>query len=281
MRDSLNKLIDLIDSSDAIIIGAGAGLSTSAGFEYGGATFMKHFKYMFHLYGYTDMYSAGFHNFDTSEDFWGYWSKFIYLNRYQGVKSLYNKLYKLIRDKNYFVLTTNVDHQFQLAGFDKKRLFYTQGDYGLIQCSIPCHHTTYDNEEIIMKMVEQQKNGKIPSSLIPICPRCGKEMTTNLRIDEKFVEDEGWNEHAKLYNDFLNENKFKKVLYLELGVGFNTPGIIKYPFWRFVNENKNATYAIINPDCKYIPKEIIHQTIKIESDIDLVISKLLDLSNKK
>lgn len=281
MKEQLKHLMQLIHNADAIIIGAGAGLSTSAGFEYGGTTFLKHFKYMHDKYGYTDMYSAGFHHFKSSEEKWGYWSKFIYLNRYQGVKKLYKDLLEFVKDKNHFVITTNVDHQFQLAGFDKKRLFYTQGDYGLFQCSEPCHKKTYDNEEIVMEMVKKQKNGIIPSFLIPKCPICGKEMTTNLRCDETFVEDEGWKEASIRYLNFLKENDGKKVLFLELGVGFNTPVIIKYPFWKMTFQNKNAYYACINKGQIYIPEEIKSKSIGIDEDISNVIKELLENKNGK
>lgn len=275
MNEKINKLKELINNSDAIILGAGAGLSTAAGFEYGGKTFFSNFKYMHDKYGYTDMYSAGFHDFKTSEEKWGYWSKFIYLNRYKdGAKPLYLRLHDLLKDKNYFVLTTNVDHQFQLAGFDKKRLFYTQGDYGLFQCSHACHNKTYDNEEIIMSMLKEQKDGSIPTKLIPVCPVCGEEMETNLRKDSLFVEDEGWHKANERYISFLAENKDKNVLFLELGVGWNTPGIIKYPFWQMTLKNKNATYVSINKGDVYVPNEILDRSILIDSDITEVVDAL-------
>lgn len=275
MNENIRKLKELIDESDAIVVGAGAGLSTAAGFEYGGKTFFNNFKCMHDRYGYTDMYSAGFHPFETSEEKWGYWSKFIYLNRYKdGAKSLYVSLLNILKDKNYFVLTTNVDHQFQLAGFDKNRLFYTQGDYGLFQCSHACHSKTYDNEEIIMDMIKEQKNGSIPSKLIPVCPVCGEEMETNLRKDSLFVEDEGWHKANERYISFLSSIKDKKVLFLELGVGWNTPGIIKYPFWEMVFKNKKATYVSINAHDAYAPKEILDRSMLINEDLSEVISSL-------
>lgn len=281
MNEQLKKLNELINDADAIVIGAGAGLSASAGFEYGGRTFLKHFKYMNDKYGYTDMYSAGFHNFKSSEEKWGYWSKFIYLNRYQGVKKLYKDLFELIKDKNYFVITTNVDHQFQFAGFDKKRLFYMQGDYGLLQCCKPCHNQTYDNEEMVIKMIREQKNGIIPSSLVPKCPICGKEMTTNLRCDDTFVEDSGWKEASNRYLCFLKANNGKKILNLELGVGFNTPVIIKYPFWKMTLQNKNACYVCINKGQIYIPNEIKNRSLGFNADISNIINKLLEDKNGK
>lgn len=262
----------LLNEHDYILIGAGAGLSTAAGFSYGGEAFFKNFSYMFEKYGYTDMYSAGFHPFDNDKEKWWYWSKYIYLNRYAtGALPLYKKLFSLIKDKDYFVLTTNVDHQFQKAGFSKDRLFYTQGDYGLFQCSIPCHQITYDNEATIMAMISEAKDHKIPAELIPICPICGKKMTTNLRADDRFVEDEGWKEALMRYQDFLARTKGKKILFLELGVGYNTPGIIKYPFWKFTKDNLNSTYVSINLGEKYCPHEIEDRSIIVDSPIEDII----------
>ncbi|MCR5079047.1 MAG: Sir2 silent information regulator family NAD-dependent deacetylase [Bacilli bacterium] len=274
MNAQLEKIKELLEEADFVLIGAGAGLSSAAGFEYGGLTFMRNFKYMHDLYGYRDMYSAGFHPFFSSEEKWGYWSKFIHLNRYQGVKPLYQRLMSLIREKDYFVLTTNVDHQFQLAGIDKARLFYTQGDYGLFQCSLPCHNKTYDNEETIRAMVGEMKDHKIPSRLIPTCPVCGKEMSMNLRSDDTFVEDEGWHKAAGRYMAFLERAKKGKTLLIELGVGFNTPGIIKYPFMRFVYENKATHYVVINKGNNVVPKEIEDRSILLDMDILKAIGEL-------
>lgn len=263
------ELIKLINDADAVVIGAGAGLSSAAGFEYGGKTFMDNFKYMYDEYGYQDMYSAGFHDFDTEEEKWAYWSKMIYLNRYKfGAKDLYKRLLKLVENKDYFVITTNVDHQFQLAGFDKTRLFYMQGDYGLFQCSKPCSKETYDNKEYVLKMVEQIKDNKIPSSLIPKCPKCGRVMTTNLRCDDTFVEDIGWHNAKHRYDEFILKNKDKKILFLELGVGFSTPVWIKYPFIQMTYQNKNAKYICIDYSNPYVPNEIKNQSYSVKDNIE-------------
>ena len=271
----IEKIKELIKNADAVLIGAGAGLSTAAGFIYGGKYFLDNFADIHEKYGYTDMYSAGFHDFYTSEEKWGYWARFIYLQRYkEGAKPLYKQLLNLVKDKNYFVLTTNVDHQFQLAGFDKNRLFYTQGDYGLFQCSVPCHNRTYDNETQVKEMLAAIRDGHIPSELIPKCPVCGKEMTTNLRADDKFVEDEGWHKAAANYSDFVEKNKDKKLLLLELGVGWNTPAIIKYPFIRMAHQLKNARYVCINKGDNYIPTEIADKSTVLDEDIAKVISDL-------
>lgn len=272
MKTYLEIIKEEIKKADVIILGAGAGLSSAAGFEYGGKTFLDNFDYMNKKYGYEDMYTAGFHDFDSWEEYYGYWAKFIYLNRYKdGAKPLYKKLLNLIKDKNYFVITTNVDHQFQLAGFDKKRLFYTQGDYGLFQCENACHNKTYDNADEILKMIKETKDNKIPSYLVPKCPVCGKVLVPNLRKDNYFVEDDGWHKARDNYFNFLNENKNKKILFLEIGVGFNTPGIIKYPFLEMTRKFKEARLIIINNDYEYIPKGLDNKVILMKEDINKII----------
>ncbi len=268
----IERIKKLLSEAEAIVIGAGAGLSTAAGFEYGGDYFLENFPDIHEKYGYTDMYSAGFHPFSTSEEKWGYWCRFIYLQRYkEGPKPLYVKLLNMVKDKNYFVITTNVDHQFQLAGFSKERLFYTQGDYGLFQCSKPCHKKTYENEKQILEMLHSLKDGFIPSNLIPKCPICGEEMAMNLRSNETFVEDEGWNKAADRYEQFLQENKNKKILFLELGVGFNTPGIIKYPFMKMTYYFQDAFYVCVNKGFNSIPEEIKDKSIVLDADINMLV----------
>lgn len=264
----MDKIRRLLDEADAIVIGAGAGLSMAAGFEYGGKTFMDNFRYMYDEYGYQDMYSAGFHEFDTLEEKWAYWAKMIFLNRYNDDgKELYRRLYELVKDKNYFVITTNVDHQFQKVGFDKKRLFYMQGDYGLFQCGRACHDKTYDNKEIVLEMIKQTKNHRIPSYLVPRCPVCNAPMTTNLRCDQYFVQDKGWYDAKERYESFLKENKNKKVVFLELGVGFSTPVWIKYPFIKMSLENKKATYICVNATEAFVPPELKGRSIAL-SDVN-------------
>ena len=272
--DEINKLKKAVEEADAVVIGAGAGLSTSSGFVYNGERFEKHFSEFGKKYGFKDMYSGGFYPYETPEEMWAYWSRFIFVNRFlDAPKPVYENLLSLVKDKDYFVITTNVDHCFQKAGFDKKRLFYTQGDYGLFQCSEPCSDDTYENEEMIRNMVEKQKDMKIPTDLIPKCPKCGKPLTMNLRSDDKFVEDKGWHEAAKRYRDFLNGHD-GKILYLELGVGYNTPGIIKYPFWQMTADNPDATYACVNYGEAVCPEDIREQAICIDGDIGTVIDEL-------
>lgn len=274
--DNINRLKEKVETADAILIGAGAGVSISAGLTYSGERFDKYFSDFKAKYGITDMYSGGFYPFDTLEEYWAWWSRHIYVNRYDVQPGKpYKDLLELVKDKDYFVLTTNVDHQFQLAGFDKKRLFYTQGDYGLWQCSKPCHNKTYDNEEAVRKMITEQKNMKIPTELIPHCPKCGAPMTMNLRCDDSFVQDEGWYQAAERYDLFLKRHKDLNILFLELGVGSNTPVIIKYPFWRMTAGNKNAMYACINLGEAVCPEEIENQSICIDSDIGTVLEALI------
>ena len=273
--EQINKLKEVLKNADAVLIGAGAGLSTSAGLTYSGTRFFKHFADFHAKYGITDMYSGGFYPYETPEEFWAWWSRHIWYNRYeQPPLTVYEKLLPLVKDKVYFVLTTNVDHCFQKVGFDKKRLFYTQGDYGLFQCSEPCHNKTYDNEQAVRRMLEEQKDMKIPSALIPRCPVCGKPMTTNLRCDDKFVEDEGWHAACARYGKFIERHKNGKILFLELGVGGNTPAIIKYPFWRFTNQNKKAVYICINYGEAICPPQIEERSVCINEDIGEVLEKL-------
>ena len=271
----MERLKAALQDCDAVVIGAGAGLSTSAGFVYTGEHFEKHFHDFAEKYHFNDMYSGGFYPYDTLEEHWAYWSRYIWINRYTPApKPVYNDLLELIKDKDYFVLTTNVDHQFQKAGFDKKRLFYTQGDYGLFQCSEPCCQKTYDNEEIVRQMVEQQCNMRVPSELVPHCPVCGRPMTMNLRCDDTFVEDEGWHRAAERYANFLRTREGQKILFLELGVGNNTPVIIKYPFWQMTAKNPNATYVCINLGEAYAPREIEARSICINADIGSVLKQI-------
>ena len=273
--DNVKRLKNALDSADAVVIGAGAGLSAAAGFDYGGKRFRKYFSDFEEKYGIHDMYSGGFYPYVSPEEYWAWWSRQILINRYDcPVGEVYKNLLSLIEGKDYFVLTTNVDHQFQRAGFDKKRLFYTQGDYGLFQCSTPCCMETVDNEAIIKQMVAEQKDIRIPSALIPRCPHCGAPLTVNLRSDDKFVEDEGWHKAAERYENFLRTRSGLKILFLELGVGFNTPVIIKYPFWQMTAKNSNAVYACLNKGQAFCPQEIDRQTICIDADIAEVLEKL-------
>ena len=286
MREAIEQLKQIISEAETIAIGAGSGLSTSAGFTYSGERFEKYFSDFAVKYGFQDMYSGGFAPFASLEERWAYWSRYIMINSYMDPpKPVYNNILSLVRNKDYFVLTTNVDHCFQKAGFDKKRLFYTQGDYGLFQCSEPCHQKTYDNEKQIRAMWEFRDEMKIPSELVPHCPVCGKPMSMNLRADDTFVTDEGWSKAANQYETFLQSRNITsrssqqegtgKVLFLELGVGRNTPGIIKYPFWQMTAKNPNAQYVCINFGEAFAPYEIEKRSLCINDDIGGVLQALL------
>ena len=273
--DEIDRLKKEIQTADCIIIGAGAGLSTAAGFTYSGERMKKYFADFVEKYGFKDMYSGGFYPFPTLEEQWAYWSRYIYINRYMDVDNgTYKRLFELVKDKDYFVLTTNVDHQFQKAGFDKKRLFYTQGDYGLWQCSEPCHQKTYDNEETVRAMFETQKDMRVPSELVPHCPVCGKPMSMNLRADDTFVEDEGWHGAAERYNNFIRTRNGQHILFMELGVGMNTPVIIKIPFMKMTVQNPKAVYACLNYGEVFAPDEIAEQSILIDGDIHDTLSEI-------
>ena len=272
----LERLRRAIEKANAVLVGAGAGLSTSAGFTYSGERFQRNFADFAEAYGFADMYSGGFYPFPTPEERWGFWSRNIWCNRYEDApKDTYDKVRRLVEGKECFAITTNVDHCFQKAGWDKSRLFYTQGDYGLWQCSVPCHQKTYDNYDVVKAMIERQQDRCVPSELVPVCPRCGAPMSMNLRADDTFVEAEGWHAAADRYQAFLEKWAASRILYLELGVGGNTPAIIKYPFWRLTVQNPNATYACVNYGEAIAPAEIADQSIVIDADIDQVLSDLL------
>ncbi len=266
--EPLGRLRQALLAADAVVIGAGAGLSTAAGFTYTGERFGRYFSDFEAKYGFHDMYSGGFYPYPTPEEYWAYWSRYIFVNRYQDApKPVYSQLLALVRQKDYFVITTNVDHQFQKAGFDKERLFYTQGDYGLFQCSQPCGQDTYDNEQTVRRMVAEQAGMRIPSALVPRCPKCGRPLTMNLRSDDTFVQDAGWVQAARRYERFLRSRKGRHILFLELGVGYNTPGIIKYPFWQMTANSPNALYACVNTGEAGCPNGIAGSSICIDGDI--------------
>lgn len=291
-KEDIEKLKTAIETADAIVIGSGAGLSTAAGFTYTGERFERYFRDFADKYRFKNMYSGGFYPFETPEENWAYWSRYVYINRYMYVDNgTYKMLVELFGSRESFIISTNVDHQWQAAGWDKQRLFYTQGDYGLWQCSKPCHNKTYNNEEIVRRMVLAQgytiaensdlvppEDSKplmsVPSDLLPRCPVCGRPMSMNLRADDTFVQDSGWDAAAGRYQGFLKRHPEGRVLYLELGVGFNTPSIIKYPFWRMTHQNSKAIYVCINYGEAAAPQEIANRSICIDGDIKEVLKKL-------
>ena len=271
--EQLNKALE---TADAIVVGAGAGLSTSSGLHYSGPRFETHFEDFIEKYHFPDMYTAGFYPYPTPEEYWAYWSRHIYWNRYdRPVGEAYRLLLELVGGREYFVLTTNVDHCFQDAGFDEERIFATQGDYGLWQCSLPCCERTFGNEEAVRRMVELQRDMRIPTELVPKCPACGRPMAMHLRCDDRFVQDAAWYAAQARCTGFLSRHRTGRVVYLELGVGGNTPAIIKYPFWRFTRENPDAVYACINPEPWPLPVEIAPRALWIGADIRKTLEEII------
>ena len=292
-EERLERLREALAAADAVVIGAGAGLSTSAGFTYSGERFLRYFPDFAETYGITDMYSGGFYPFSSEEIYWAWWARHIYCNRYvDPPKPVYDDLLRLVKDKDYFVITTNVDHCFQKAGFDKERLFYTQGDYGLFQSRRPTEQKTYDNESWVLQAMEAQgferdENGvfvipagktvsmRVPPELFPSSPDDGSPVMPNLRSDDTFVEDEGWHRASAAYGAFLRRTEGRRVLFLELGVGSNTPVIIKYPFWQMTRDNPNAVYACLNYNEAFCPRQLEAQSICIDGDTGDVLKTLL------
>ena len=289
--EKISRFKNELESADAIVIGAGAGLSTAAGLTYSGERFEKYFGDFAARFGIQDIYSGGFYPFPDAETRWAWWARHIYYNRYiDPPKPVYQKLLSLVKDKEYFVITTNVDHQFQRAGFDKKRLFYTQGDYGLFQSENPAVQRTYDNEEWVIRAMEAQgfvkdtegiyqipQGGvsmRIPTELIPTGPDDGLDMTMNLRADDSFVEDEGWHKASTAYSDFIRRHERSHTLYFEIGVGANTPVIIKYPFWAMTAENPKAVYACLNYNEAFCPKQIEDRSICLDGDANDILNTL-------
>lgn len=290
---STERLHRALRRADAVVIGAGAGLSVSAGFVYRGERFQRYFADFAARYPFRDMYAGGFFPYPTPEEYWAYWSRYIWINRYMDApKPVYDTLLRLVRDRDYFVLTTNVDHCFQKAGFDKHRLFYTQGDYGLFQCSKPCRAVTYDNEAAVRQMVESQgfcigadgsltvpvgtvPKSAVPAALVPRCPVCGRPLAMNLRADGTFAEDDGWHAASARYSDFLRRHERTGVLFLELGVGMNTPGIIKFSFWRMTAQNPQAVYTCLNRGEAFCPEEIAARSLCLDGDIGEILLTLL------
>ncbi|MDO5135034.1 MAG: Sir2 silent information regulator family NAD-dependent deacetylase [Eubacteriales bacterium] len=274
-EDELARLKEAFRQADAIIVGAGSGLSTSAGLDFAGERLNRLFGDFVEKYGITDMYTGCFAPFESNEERWAYWARWAWYNRFLEIpKNTLQKLLELLSDRDYFVLTTNIDHTFIRAGFPKDRLCYTQGDFGLFQCSKPCHEATYDNYEILKQMIQQEKDMRVPTELIPHCPKCGREMDFNLFWDDTFVRDEGWHIAHQRYERYIAGHEKGRILYLELGVGYNSPGVIKYPFWQMTYENPKAIYACVNAGDAFAPSEIKGRSICIDGDIGEVLENL-------
>lgn len=281
-EEQICKGADIIEDADYILIGAGAGLSAAAGLTYSGDRFMDNFKEFIEKYGMTDMYSAGFYPFPSEEARWGYWSKHIYVNRIEPkALPLFKKLYELVKNKRYFVLTTNVDHQFYKAGFGTDNIFATQGDYGLIQCQRGCHKKTYDDIDMVNQMNQARKDCLVPSYMVPVCPVCGGPMAINLRCDQYFVEDEEWHNAERRFGDFIDKCRKGKVALLELGVGFNTPSIIRFPFEKLARENKNMSLIRLNLNEAIVPESLGERAIGINRDINESIADISALLTQR
>lgn len=280
--EQIRHAAELIKTADAVIIGAGAGASAAAGLEYGGKRFTDNFAEFIQKYGgqyMTDMYAAGFYPFPSEEARWGYWSKHALINRFDPpALPLYKELYDIVKDKDYFVLTTNVDHQFQKAGFSEDRIFATQGDYGEIQCQRGCHPKVYYAEGLFRKMDKARRDCLIPSDMVPECPVCGRSMTMHLRCDNYFVEDEAWHEAADRYGMFLEQNRSKNVVLLELGVGFNTPVIIRFPFEKLMRERKSYSLVRLNRDEAVVPESLGKRAIGIGGDMVKAVTDIKEWS---
>ena len=277
LLEKVNKIKELINDADCVLIGAGAGLSLSAGIDYAGKEFEKEFTPFIEKYHFTDLYTASFYNFETEEEKWAYFAKHIkFADTGRTATPLYKNIYELVKSKPYFVITTNVDNQFEKAGFDKNKIFATQGSYSKIQCAEACHNKLYDDVELVNKIIEQTDSDlKIPTELVPICPICGERMEVNLRKDAYFVQDDNWYKQNKAYKNFIDNTKNKKVILLELGVGFNTPGIIRFPFEQMTLQNENWSLVRINKDNSFPYLDIESRTISVNDDIDKVITEIL------
>ena len=273
--DRIEKAREAIKKADYIVIGGGAGLSDAAGLKFYGERFTSRFADFIEKYDMEDLYTSSFYPFETMEEKWAYWARHIYVNRFEvGATPLYEKLYELVKNKKYFVITTNVEKQFYKAKFDDEKIFATQGDYGYIQCAKACHDKLYYNEDLVKEMISKTKDCKIPSQLVPKCPVCKGDMEVNVRKDNYFVQDDNWYKEAKNYERFIKEIKDKKVVYLELGVGFNTPTIIRFPFEKLTYNNENATLIRINKDFPEGMEENQAKTISFDEDMAKVISEL-------
>ncbi|MCI8508515.1 MAG: Sir2 silent information regulator family NAD-dependent deacetylase [Lachnospiraceae bacterium] len=277
-EEQIRLAAKMIKASDMVLIGAGAGASAAAGLTYSGKRFTVNFSEFIEKYGFAnmpDMYAAGFYPFPTEEAKWGYWSKHSMINRFlPPALPLYQMLYQMVQGKEHFVLTTNVDHQFQKAGFADENIFATQGDYGMIQCEKGCHAKTYDAEELFRQMEQARHDCVIPSYMIPKCPVCGGNMAMHLRCDQYFVEDKHWHEAAARYEAFLERMADQKTVLLELGVGFNTPAIIRFPFEKMMREYHHFSLIRLNLKEAFIPKSVKERAVGINMDMEQVIAHL-------
>lgn len=280
--DNIQKAADLIKNSDKILIGAGAGMSASGGISYADEVLFKKWfprYYSMGMRSLVDMQSI-FWNVDekNARSYWGYWANHIKHIRYDSpALKPYIDLFKLVKDKNYFVITTNVDGQFGKAGFAKKKIFEPQGEYALFQCDKPCKKEVFDNKEMINKMISNMDTNimKIREEDIPRCPYCKRLLKPNLRIDDSFVE-EPHLVNLDSYENFIHSSKKDSLVLIELGVGFDTPVIIRYPFQNIVYNYPNSSLIRINLDYADVPCEIENRSVSIKADIKKALN---DISN--
>lgn len=269
------ELRHALDRAEYVVIGAGAGLSAAAGLEYSGRRFTDHFGDFIRRYGFTDLYTSSFYPFNTEEERWSHWARHIRQNRYDEASTeLYRMLLHAVGRKEWFVITTNVDGQFEKAGFDRERIFAVQGDYAYLQCAEACHDKLYYNEALVREMTQNTKDCRIPASLVPRCPVCGGAMEVNLRKDDHFVQDAHWYESHERYQAFMQKACRRNTLLLELGVGYNTPTIIRFPFERMASQADNITLVRINRD--YAEKQApVRSFIPFREDMNKIVTDIL------
>lgn len=272
-------LIELVDEAEAIVIGIGAGMSAAAGFTYVGKRFTDAFPDFISKYRFFDMLQASLFEYEDLQEYWAFQSRFSLLNFFdQPVGQAYLNLRKIIKGKNYHIITTNADNAFYAAEYDMDKVFRIQGEYGLWQCVNHCHQQTYQNEALIREMVEKQSHMKVPKELVPYCPKCGAPLEVNKRTIEKgMVEDSHFHEQKHRYEQFINDNNGKKVLYLEIGVGHTTPQLIKQPFQQMTEDNEQALFVTMNQKDYFIPRNIRSRTIRLDKDI----AEILHAGSKK
>jgi NAD-dependent SIR2 family protein deacetylase len=275
LSSRIARLRELLNDADAILIGAGAGFSSAAGLEYSGSRFTNNFSDFIAKYGVQDMYSATFYDYPSEEERWAYWARHVLVNRYglDGIE-LHRTLYELVADKPHFVITTNVDAIFAKAGFEDERIFAVQGDYGLNQCSVGCHDTLYPNEDLVRKMVAETRDCKVPTALVPSCPVCGGTMDVHVHKDQYFVQGAKWEQACDRYNEFVEQAlRNGSLLLWEFGVGYNTPGIIRYPFERIAARYRNANLVRMNRD--YPETELLKERyLPFTEDISMILNHL-------
>lgn len=280
--DALERVSAALAKTPAVLIGGGAGLSAAAGIDYSGDAFRRAFADYIARYGFSDLYSSGFYPFPTEAERWAYWARHV---DYAAVKPpampLYVRLLELVRGKEYFVITTNVDAQFEKAGFAPERLFAVQGDYREMQCANACHRKVYSNLDAVQRILETTQDLTIPAGSVPRCPVCGGRMEMHLRIDEHFIEDEKWHRAARRYEEFLAGHAKGETVLLELGVGFNTPTIIRYPFEELAFFNRGALLVRLNRENIPLRLPIQSRTVTITEPMQAVVAQLLAAQQKK